>query len=49
MLKFLLLFYPWVDRIPFALVPVFLLAAQPAAISLLGPQAKINHNIKMET
>lgn len=49
MRTFLLLFHPWVVRIPFALAPVFLLAAQPGVVSLLGPQAKINHNIKMKT
>lgn len=49
MRKFLLLFHPWVVRIPFALVPVFLLAAQSGAVSLLEPLAKINHNIKMKT
>ena len=34
-------------RIPFALMPVFLLAAQPAAISLLRGAAKVNSTVKM--
>lgn len=44
---FLLLFHHSVVRIPFALMPVFLLAAQPAAISLAKGPAKVNSTVKM--
>lgn len=44
---FLLLFHHSVVRIPFALMPVFLLAAQSAAISLVIVEAKVNSTVKM--
>lgn len=43
----MLLFHHSVVRIPFALMPVFLLAAQPVAISLARGAAKVNSAVKM--
>lgn len=43
----MLVFHHSVVRIPFALMPVFLLAAQPAAISLVSGAAKVNPAVKM--